>query len=135
MAPGTLRVVASYPVKVTVDGSPVRGDRIALRPGSRAVRATAPTVFFSGSRTIEAASGETYDWRLPEAVPVTVAATPGNCRIRIDGRDVGYVPAAVSLTVGLHEFEFVWSALDQSLTVTEEISPSTRRVFRAAPRR
>jgi hypothetical protein len=70
---------------------------------------------------------------MPAATPVTIAATPSNCKIRIDGRDAGFVPVNTDLTIGRHEIEFIWEAMGKNKTVTEEIGTQTRRIFQAAP--
>jgi hypothetical protein len=131
--PGFVRVAAAYPVEVEVDGRRRSGSPVSLPPGRYRVRFLAPSVFYSETREVEIASGGTVEVSLPAAVPVTVAATPGNCKVAIDGRDVGFVPAAIEIVPGAHEFRFEWAGVDKSLTVTEEIGPDTVRVFRAAP--
>jgi tRNA A-37 threonylcarbamoyl transferase component Bud32 len=130
--PGFVRVAASYPVQVSVDGRRASGDRLGLPPGRYRVELSAPSVFWRDSRTVEIASGETVELAAPRAVAVTVGATPGNCQVKIDGRDVGFVPANVQLAIGTHSFDFAWGG-GQTLSVTEEIRPDTTRVFRAAP--
>lgn len=131
--PGFVRVQAGYPVEVEVDGRRRSGSPVALPPGSYRVRFLAPSVFYGETRNLEIASGETVQVSLPAAVSVTVGATPSNCKVAIDGRDVGFVPASVEIVPGTHEFRFEWGGIDKSLTVTEEIRPDTSRVFRAAP--
>ncbi len=130
--PGFVRITASYPVQVTADGRRLSGDRPSLAPGRYQLELTAPSVFWRDSRTVEIASGETVELAAPRAVAVTVAATPGNCQVKIDGRDVGYVPANVQLVLGSHSFDFAWAG-GQTLSVREEIRADTTRVFRAAP--
>jgi hypothetical protein len=131
--PGFVRVQAAYPVEVEVDGRRRSGSPVALAPGSYRVRFLAPSVFYSETRSLEIESGESVQVSLPGAVSVTVGATPSNCKVSIDGRDVGFVPANVDIVPGTHEFRFEWSGMDRSLTTTEEIRPGTSRVFRAAP--
>jgi serine/threonine-protein kinase len=130
--PGFVRVVAAYSVEVTADGRRLGGERPSLPPGRHRLELAAPSVFWRETRTVEIASGETVELAAPQAVAVTVAATPGNCKIKIDGRDVGFVPASVRLAVGAHSFDFAWAG-GQTLSVTEEVRPDTTRVFRAAP--
>jgi serine/threonine-protein kinase len=131
--PGFVRVQAAYPVEVEVDGRRRSGSPVALAPGSYRVRFLAPSVFYSETRSLEIESGESVQVSLPGAVSVTVGATPSNCKVSIDGRDVGFVPANVDIVPGTHEFRFEWSGMDRSLTTTEEIRSDTSRVFRAAP--
>ncbi len=130
--PGFVRVAASYPVQVSADGRRLSGDRPSLPPGRYQLELSAPSVFWRDRRTVEIASGETVELDAPRAVAVTVAATPSNCQVKIDGLDVGFVPASVQLAVGAHSFDFAWAG-GQTLSVTEEIRPDTTRVFRAAP--
>ncbi|MEZ5332053.1 MAG: serine/threonine-protein kinase [Thermoanaerobaculia bacterium] len=133
--PGFVRVDAPYAVQVEVDGQRRTGSPVSLSPGHHKIRVLAPSVFYSVTREVDVASGETATVSMPAAVSITVAATPGNCQVAIDGRDVGFVPATVDIVPGSHEFHFVWSGLDKTLTETEEIRPDTTRVFRAAPDR
>ncbi|MDX1643593.1 MAG: serine/threonine-protein kinase [Thermoanaerobaculia bacterium] len=131
--PGNLVVKASYPVTITVDGRRQSGSRLALRPGTYQVSLAAPEVFYFASRSVTIRSGETTELSLPAATPVTIAATPSNCKIRIDGRDAGFVPVNTKLSIGRHEIEFLWESIGRSLTVTEDVGTSTQRIFRAAP--
>lgn len=131
--PGFVRVDASYSVQVEVDGRRRSGSPVSLPPGHHEVRLLAPSVFYSESREIDVVSGETATLSMPATASVTVAATPSNCRVAIDGRDIGFVPATVDIVPGRHEFHFVWDGLDKTLTETEEIRSDTTRVFRAAP--
>jgi len=130
--PGYLAVTAPYPVEVSVDGQRRSGERIELEPGRHRVSLSAPSVFYSDVRTVDVASGETARVALPPAHRVTVAATPSNCRVRIDGRDVGFVPLEIELAQGGHEIEFVWEALGKTVRRTAEVGPGTGRIFAAA---
>jgi hypothetical protein len=131
--PGFLVIKASYPVTVTVDGRRKSGSRISLRPGSYQVGLSAPEAFYSGSRSVTIRTGESSAISLPATTPVTIAATPSNCKIRINGRDAGFVPVNVQLAIGRHEIEFLWEAMGKSLTVTEDVGTGTKRIFKAAP--
>jgi len=131
-APGYLAVAAPYPVEVEVDGQRQRGERIELEPGRHRLAVSAPSVFYSDVRTVDVASGETVRVSLPPAHSVTVAATPSNCRVKIDGRDVGFVPLQVELAQGSHEVEFVWEALGKTVRRTADVGPGTGRIFAAA---
>ncbi len=97
------------------------------------MRLAAPEVFFAATETVELGSRESHRIELPAAVPVTVAATPSFCRVQVDGRDIGYVPAEVELAIGSHDFRFDWENEAKTLTVTRQIGLATRRVFVAAP--
>jgi tRNA A-37 threonylcarbamoyl transferase component Bud32 len=131
--PGFLVVKADYPVTVSVDGRQRSGSRISLRPGNFQVSLSAPSVFYSASRAVTIRTGESSEIQMPAATPVTIAATPSNCKVRINGRDAGFVPVNTDLTVGRHEIEFLWESIGKTLTVSEEIGTQTKRVFRAAP--
>ena len=131
--PGNLVVKASYPVTVSVDGRRQSGSRISLRPGTYNVSLSAPEVFYFASRRVDIRSGESTELALPAATAVTIAATPSNCKIRINGRDAGFVPLNIQLAIGRHEIDFLWEAMGRSLTVTEDVGTSTGRIFRAAP--
>lgn len=131
--PGNLVIRASYPVNVTVDGRRKSGSRISLAPGTYQVALSAPSVFYSGSHRVQIRSGQSSEISLPAATPVTIAATPSNCRIRINGTDAGFVPLNLQLAVGRHQIEFLWEAMGRTLTVNEDVGTSTKRIFRAAP--
>jgi hypothetical protein len=132
--PGSLVIRASYPVTVTVDGRQHSGDRIPLPPGRYNVGLAAPGVFYFATQRVEIGSGRSTELALPATTDVSIAATPGNCRIRIDGRDAGIVPLNVKLAVGGHTIDFLWESIGKSMTVTESVDGSTKRIFRAAPR-
>ncbi len=131
--PGHLVVRAAYPVTVEVDGQRRSGDRIEVPAGSHRVTVSAPQVFYSDTRTVEVAPGGNAEISLPATRKVTVGATPGNCRVKVDGRDVGFVPVGVELAYGRHEIEFLWESLGKSARRTEDVGPSTGRIFAAAP--
>jgi hypothetical protein len=130
--PGYLVVSADYPVNVSVDGRRRSGSRISLRPGTYQVSLSAPSVFYSSSRSVTIRTGQASEISLPAATSVTIAANPSNCKVRINGRDAGYVPVNTQITIGRHEIEFLWEAMGKTLTVTEDIGTSTRRIFRTA---
>ena len=130
--PGFLAVAASYPFEIAVDGQRRSGERIEVEPGRHRLSVSAPSVFYSDVRTVDVAPGETVRISLPPAHRVAVAATPSNCRVRIDGRDVGFVPLEVELAQGGHEIEFVWEALGKTVRRTADVGPGTGRIFAAA---
>ncbi len=132
--PGVVAIAADYPVEVRVAGRTYRRGRIELPPGSYEARISAPSVFYREDRRITLESGRTEEIALPPATSITIAANPSRCKVRIDGRDAGYVPAEVRLTLGPHEFEFDWESLGKSLTLTRSINAQTGRVFATAPR-
>ncbi len=131
--PGIVSVAAPYPVEVRVAGRTYSSDRIELPAGTYEAQISAPSVFFSESRRLSVASGEVLELALPMATTVTIAANPSRCRVKIDGRDAGYLPAEVSVSLGTHVFEFDWESLGQSLTLTREISATTDRIFATPP--
>ena len=59
-------------------------------------------------------------------------AAEGRCRLSIDGREVGDLPARVELTIGSHRFRFEW----EGGLVKEQrhnIGLSTQRIFEVQP--
>ena len=141
VTPGRVVVTASYPVEVTVEptgGGPPRTYRastdhnVPLRPGRYDVHLSAPDVFFSRRDTIELAEGQQVMMPVPNAVSVTVAAVPSNCRVSIDGRYVDVTPLNLNLVIGRHEFEFEWPALGESETRSESINRDQQRIFASA---
>ncbi len=133
--PATLSLSATVPVRLEIGGKTYDGpiSELELEPGSYSVRIQAPSVFYSDTRQIDLASGSTHTLDFPPLTSLTVAATPSRCRIRIDGRDAGYVPVQLDITVGTHEFLFDWDHLGKTLKLTRAITRQTDRVFAAAP--
>ncbi len=133
--PGILLLEAPYPLRVQVAGQTldITGRReISLPPGSHAVRLSAASVFYSDRSSVNIRSGQRTTLPLPEAVEIRVMANPSRCRLRIDGREVDWLPADVRLVVGVHDFEFVWEGLGRSQTLTREIQPDSQRLFASA---
>ncbi len=132
--PAQLVVVASYPVTVEVGGQRRSGEgeiRLAVPPGRHTVKVTAPSVFYRDSVGVVLESEKRRTLRLPRTVTIPVAAE-GRCRLSIDGRDVGDLPAQVELTIGSHTFRFEW----QGGLVKErrhDIGLSTQRIFEVRP--
>jgi predicted Ser/Thr protein kinase len=134
--PATLLLQASYDFKVEVAGREhpaARRHQISLPPGDHAVKISAPEVFYFHDSVQRLSSSETTEIPLPPTVPVSFAATPSNCRVTVDGKDIGFVPVTIDVVVGGHEFQFQWTNLGKSDTFREQVRPSTTRIFRAAP--
>ena len=134
--PGVVAIQAPYAVGVEVGGRtyrPTTNQKINLRPGRYEMRIFAPDVFYNATRSVNVSSQQTVDIRLPQSTSVTLAATPSNCRVSINGQDAGFVPVTVKVTLGAQQFEFNWSRLGQSVSFTEQVRPNTDRIFRAAP--
>lgn len=130
---GTVRLVAEYPVTIEAAGIRQTGPTVRLPAGSHEAVLSAPQVFYRGRRTIEVRTGESVDVDLPPAVPITVAATPSNCQVTIDGREIGFVPVQVRVAVGRHTFGFRWQGIEEVVEVTEEVTTETSRIFQVAP--
>lgn len=141
--PGHLVLVAPYRVTIEVRASgtdsaqprsygPSANLEVPLRPGRYDLALSAPSVFFERALTVDVAEGAQREIRVPDAVSVQVAAVPSNCRVTIDGRDVGATPVSVDITLGRHEFEFEWPALGRMVTRTEMISEAQQVVFATA---
>jgi serine/threonine-protein kinase len=132
--PAELVVRSSYQVTVAVNGRRRSGEgeiRLSLPPGSHTVELSAPQVFYGDSRGVVLESEETRTLELPPTVTIPVAAA-GSCRLSIDGRTVGELPAQVELTVGSHTFRFEW----EGGLVKERrhnIGLSTQRIFEVKP--
>ncbi|MFQ5350652.1 MAG: serine/threonine-protein kinase, partial [Thermoanaerobaculia bacterium] len=98
--PAELVVLASYPVTVEVAGRRRTGEgeiRLSVPPGSYTVELSAPQVFYGDSRSVVLESDKSRTLELPRTVTIPVAAE-GRCRLSIDGREVGDLPARVELT-------------------------------------
>ncbi len=136
VAPGRLMASAGYPLMLEVDGKRFAAKReheIDLAPGTYTVRLRAPEVFYSAVRRIEVASGEPVRLSAPATASVNIAAQPSNCRIEIDGSDLGFAPVNRDLAYGPHDFTFTWLNPSRKIEFTEEIGPESSNIFRVAP--
>ncbi len=140
--PGLVSVNADYAVSATarpLGGGPTRrfnaaaALQMSLPPGSWAVTLSAPEVFLSQQSTVNVTSGGTRRLSVPAVASVQIAATPGNCRVSIDGQFVDITPLQARMVAGDHEFLFEWPATGASLTVNERIVRDGQRVFATAP--
>ena len=135
--PGVIAVDATYAVTVTVDGEP-RGtgasQRLELDPGTYEVVLSAPEVFYRERRTVEISSERTATLSVPPAIPFSVTAVPGNCKVSIDGQDAGTTPILdLPVAAGRHDFVFEWPGLGKTLERSEEVSDSFRRINARPP--
>ena len=132
--PAELVVLADYRVTVAIEGRRQSGTgeiRLSVPPGSHTVELSAPDVFYGDKRSVVLESEESRTLELPRTVTIPVAAE-GRCRLSIDGREVGDLPARVELTIGFHQFRFEW----EGGLVKEErhnIGISTQRIFEVMP--
>jgi len=136
--PGLLVIETRYPIRVRVKGKTYRISRyleISLEPGSYEVRISSPEVYYSSTRNVTIDSGGRVKARPADLTPLTLAATPSNCRVRIDGGEPRFVPFTLDIAIGKHRFDFEWPGLGTSTTRTEEIRPDTERLFESAPER
>jgi len=134
--PGRLLVRATYPVSATIGNRTHQipaGGELSLQPGNYEVTFEAPDVYLSETRRVEIESTTVATVVLPATVSVTVAAAPSYCRVQIDGRDVGFVPITLDITLGEHSFTFDWERLGETSTVRRAIRTNTERVFASAP--
>ena len=134
MPPAVLVVAASYPFTVEVAGRRRSGEgelQLPLPPGSYTVRLSAPRVFYSESRSVVLESEESRRLELPPTVTIPVAAN-GRCRLSIDGREVGDLPAEVELSLGSHTFRFEWEG-GPATERRYDIGLSTSRIFERMP--
>lgn len=131
--PGYLLVDAAYPVRVEVAGrraGPSRRLEVPVPPGRHRVTLVADEVFFRQTRDWEIESGQRRSIPTPHVVRVDVFASPGNCRVEIDGREIGSTPINdLRITTGLHEITYHWPSLDRTRRVREVISPQKPRLF------
>jgi serine/threonine-protein kinase len=133
--PGELVVRADYRVTVEIDGRRESGEgdvRLSVPPGSYSVALSAPEVFYSDTRDVVIESEQSQTLELPQTVTIPVAAE-GRCRLSIDGRDVGDLPARFELTIGSHEFRFQWEG-GQIRQALYNIGLSTQRIFEVTPK-
>ena len=134
--PGELVVLADYQVEVRAGGRSQKGTgevRLSLPPGSHEVRLSAPGVFYSDTETVVIESRQTRELALPQKVSVQLRAYPSNCRVSIGGRDVGWVPTTVDLTIGWHEFRWEWESEGQSIGSRELVRRTTEQIFKEMP--
>ena len=132
--PAELVVVASYRFTVEVADLQRSGEgelRLPVPPGSHTVKLSAPQVYYSESRSVVLESEQSRRLELPPTVTIPVAAT-GSCRLSIDGREVGDLPAEVTLTLGSHVFRFEWEG-GPATERRYDIGLSTPRIFEKMP--
>lgn len=126
--PAYLFVESAYPVTVEAGGrtfGPVAREKIAVPTDVRRVTLVAKDVFFRQTRPVRLQSGETSTVSTPRVSAVGLVANPGNCRVKIDGWDVGSTPIRnLRITVGTHDFEFFWPALGETHRFTRTIGPN-----------
>jgi hypothetical protein len=130
--PGHLVVAAAYPVKVEVGGKsygPAASHDISLKPDTYAVTVSSAEVFLSEKRQVAVSSNGRADVEVPTLAKFRVAAQPGNCKVYINDRLIDETPFDQRLVPGRYQFRFEWPALQQSRTVTEEVTASTTEVF------
>jgi hypothetical protein len=132
--PAELVVLATYQVTVEVAGRRRSGTgevRLSVPPGSYTAQLSSPQVFYSDTLDVVLESEKSRTLELPRTVTIPVAAE-GRCRLSIDGREVGDLPARVELTIGSHRFRFEW----EGGLVKEQphsIGLSTQRIFEMRP--
>ena len=128
--PGHLVLATDYPLQVLVRSrrfGPRSSHRIPLPPGSHPVRLLSPAVFLDQAQTVQIRSGSDLTVTVPRLVQVTVRANPSNCRVRIDGQPEKVTPLNdLPITVGRHEFSFLWPATGRRLQQVEYISETNR---------
>jgi len=130
--PGRLTVAASYPVKIEVGGKsygPAASHDIALKPGTYEVAISSDQVFLSEKKQIEVAANAKAELQVPAVVKFRVGAQPSNCKVYINDRLIDETPFDQQLVPGSYQFKFEWPALQQSTTLTENITASTTEVF------
>ena len=127
VVPAKLWVDSSYPVTVVAGGrtyGPVTRGDVLLPPDTRQVTLLAKEVFFRQTRRVKMESGKTLSVATPRLARANIVATPGNCRIKIDGWDAGTSPlTGLQITVGSHRIDFEWPTLGKSLTKSEVVTP------------
>lgn len=134
--PGRLRASApGYEVSLVVNGRRYNASSsidLELPAGEYTVQIEAPEVFLSTTRTLRIASNASIDLPLPAAIEVQIAATPGNCRVSIDGRFVDVTPFRARLVAGEHDIEFFWPTLGRTVRRSERVTRADQRIFASA---
>ncbi len=133
--PGMLRVIApNYAVVLKIGGTtyePSALHEIQLPSGTHEIEIVAADVYLHQSLTLEVSPDGLREIRLPVSFPVQIAATPGNCRVSIDGRFVDVTPFQARIVAGEHELEFFWPGVGQTIRRTERIVRASQRIFAA----
>ena len=131
----TLAVTADYPVTVVVGDrrhGPTPRHEIDVMAGRQEVRLLAPELFLDRTVPLNLEAGERTLLNAPVAVVVRLAAQPGNCTIRIDGRDLTEgPPTSVRMAAGRHTFVFTWP--DGRVRRTTQAVSDGQRIFATPP--
>jgi hypothetical protein len=111
--PGTLAVSADYPVEVVWRGQVLaRGERapqVELPAGSHSVTLRSSEYFLDYGASVEITAGQRRTLQAPGLGRIHVRASPGNCRIFIDGVFADYPPISdLAIAAGRHRVSFRW---------------------------
>jgi hypothetical protein len=87
-APGSIRFVGEYPVRVRLDGKDLgepRGNAVAAAPGSHRLELSSPKVYFKEAKVVTVGPGQTLSVPLPPTVHLTVETFPNSGTVVLDG--------------------------------------------------
>jgi hypothetical protein len=112
--PGTLTVHSPYPLSImssggaTLVGSSTEAS-VRLRHGQHQVRLFAPEVFLNQVFTVDIAEGGTSTLEPPGLGKISIRASPGNCKVFINGIPAGAPPIRnQDIVEGSHIVVFEW---------------------------
>jgi serine/threonine protein kinase len=123
--PGTLAVSAGYPVEVVWGGRVLaqgeRAPQVTLPAGSHSVTLRSSEYFLDYTARVEITAGERRTLQAPGLGRIHIRASPGNCRILIDGVFADYPPISDrAIAAGRHRVSFRWpdgTARDKTVDV------------------
>jgi len=112
---GYVRCAGQYPMAVFLEGKVIRGNPVALRPGTYNLTFKATQkAYIRFSRKVEVKCGDTVNIGEPAMGSITVKANPSNCRISIDGDYMEDAPVFdLPVQAGSHVVHFDWHTLDK----------------------
>jgi hypothetical protein len=111
--PGSLVVRSSYPVEIVWGGRVLASGestpQVQLPAGSQTVTLRSQAHFLDVRREVEIQAGQQSQLATPPLGRIHIRATPGNCRIFIDGAFADYPPISNQpIAAGSHRVEFHW---------------------------
>ncbi len=108
---GWMAIFSAIPVKVIVDGRPVRlndDSRVMTAPGKRTVEFVSEQFNYRVTETIDVRPGETTAFTLTLPMSKVRVSAPAGSEIRVDGQPAAGIPSeGLSVSIGAHEISAI----------------------------